>query len=225
MRSVSRPPTVLSVVLLAGLVLAVALACKKKNEPSPATLARAAELEPKVTQLLAQVASLSAKSKADTTVAAGGDPKIRTVPVAVIGDAFLADPTRTAGGDELDLSDPSLSVCKYIVDSAQVKDDDIKNLETCVRFEYVAVIHQNSFTPPKAESGSSYTPGRFSGSVKVFHLASGELRALYSLDVSQSDQLELTSKPGEKPPAHEWERQAMAYLKNHVREAALEKIP
>lgn len=52
----SPRPSLLSVALLACLVLAVALACKKKNAPSPETVARAAELKPKAVRLLAQIA-------------------------------------------------------------------------------------------------------------------------------------------------------------------------
>jgi hypothetical protein len=215
---------VLSVAFVACFLLAVALACKKKNEPSPATVARAAELKPKVTQLLAQVASLSAKAKSPTGAVTALAQKPNPGTVAVIGATFLEKPNRTADTSELDLRDPVLSVCQYIVDRTQIQNDDIKNLEDCTRLEYAAVIQQGSFTPPDADDGRSYTPGRFSGSVLLFHLSTGELRGIHSLDVSQSDQLELTSKPGQKPEAYEWRQQAMAYLKNHVREAALKKL-
>ncbi len=220
----SSRPSVLFVALLACFVLAVALACKKKNQPSPETVARAAELKPKATQLLVQVASLSAKAKSANAVDAVLAEKPYPGTVAVIGDTFLEEPNRIALTEELDLGDPVLSVCKYIVDNTQTKDEDIENLENCLRFEYVAVIQQSSFTPPDADNGSSYTPGRFSGSVVLFHLPTGEVRGLYSLNVSQSDQLELTSKPGEKPQAHEWRKQAMYYLKSRIREATLEQI-
>ena len=215
---------VLSVALVACFLLPVALACKKKkNEPSPATVARAAELKPKVTQLLAQIASLSAKSKSQTGADTGLAQKPSPGTVAVIGDTFLEKPNRTTDTGELDLSDPVLSVCEYIVERTQINDEDIKSLEACSNVAYAAVIHQRDFTPPDADDGRTYTPGRFSGDVLVFHLATGELRGRYSLDVSQSDQLELTSKSGQKPAAHEWRKQAMDYLKNHVREAALKK--
>lgn len=55
-------------------------------------------------------------------------------------------------------------------------------------------------------------------------MATGEIRGRHSLYVSQSDQLELTSKSGQKPAAHEWRQQAKAFLKNHVREAVLKKL-
>lgn len=222
--STSSRRSALSVALVACFVLAVTLACKKKNEPSPATVARAAELKPKITQMLTQVASLSSKSKSATTAPTTLAQKPYPGTVAVIGDTFLEKPNRTADPAELDLSDPMLAVCKYVVDATQIQNDDIKNLEACARFEHAAVIQQRSFSPPDADDGSTYTPGRFSGEVMVFHLATGELRARYSLDVSQADQLELTSKPGQKPAAHEWRKQAMAYLKNHVRDAALKKM-
>lgn len=214
----------LSVALVACFVLSVALACKKKNEPSPATLARAKELVPKVTQLLGQVAGLSAKAKSPPGADAAQPQKPSPGSVAVIGETFLEKPNRTTDPAELDLGDPALSVCQYIIDRKQVQDDDIKNLEACARIEYVAVIQVRDFTPPDADDGRSYTPGRFSGQMLLFHLATGEIRGRNSLDVTQSDQLELTSKPGQKPAAHEWRKQAMSYLKNHVREAALKKL-
>lgn len=223
MRAASRPFR-LTVVLVGCLLLAVTLACKKKKESSPATVARAAELKPKVSQVLTQVASLGAKVKSDTAAVATPGPKPAFGTVAVIGETFLEKPNRATDSSELDLGDPSLSVCRYILDATRVEDDDIKSLEACARYEYAAVLKQGSFSPPDADDGSSYTPGRFSGSILVFHLATGELRALHSIDVSQSDQLELTSKSGQKPAAHEWRKQAMAYLKNHVREAALKKL-
>lgn len=210
--------------LLACLLFAVALACKKKKEPSPETVAKAAELKPKVTEALARIARLSAKTKSETGSGTGFSEKPWPVKIAVTGEKFLEDPHRTTEAAELDLGDPMLSVCKYIVDATQIKDDDIKSLETCAQFEYVAVIREQSFSPPEAEDGRSYTPGSFSGDVLVYHLATGELRANKSVSVTQSDQLELTSERGQKPAAHEWRKQAMAFMKNHVRKAALDAL-
>jgi len=120
----SSPRSLRSVLLLACFVLAVALACKKKKEPSAATVARAAELKPKVTQVLAQVASLSAKAKSDPPSAPalvlGAKPAFGTV--SVLGEKFLEKPNLT--GEELDLSDPVLAVCKYVIDRGQVQDDE-----------------------------------------------------------------------------------------------------
>ncbi|MCC6901738.1 MAG: hypothetical protein IT377_22395 [Polyangiaceae bacterium] len=213
-----------SVVLLACVLLAAVLACKSKKGPSPATVARAAELKPKVTQVLAQVASLSAKVKSGSAAAAAAPgQKLTWGTVTVTGENHLEDPKNTST-DVLDLGDPVLSVCKYIVDGRQIADDDIKSLEACARYEYAAVIRQSSYTPPDASGGSTYTPGTFSGSVLVFHLATQELRDQHSLSVSQSDQLELTSKKGEKPAEHEWRKQATAYLQRHVRAAAEKTI-
>lgn len=206
------------------MVVAVALACKKKKEPSPATVARAAELKPKVTQVLAQVASLSAKTKAVSPSAPAlvltAKPAFGTV--SVLGEKFLEKPN--SDNEELRIKDPVLSVCRYVVDQKVVQDDDIKSLEACARYEFAAVIRQSSYTQPDADEGTSYKPGSFSGDLLVFHLATGELRGLYSLSVSQDDQLELTSKPGEKPKAHEWRQQAIAYLEKNIRAEAEKQV-
>jgi hypothetical protein len=57
----SRRRSLLLSALLLCLVLGVSLACKKKKDPSPATVARAAELKPKATERLAQIAGLAGK--------------------------------------------------------------------------------------------------------------------------------------------------------------------
>ena len=106
----------------------------------------------------------------------------------------------------------------------KIKDEDIKSLEACSRFEYAGVIRQSSYTQPDADDGRTYTPGRFSGDLLLFHLPTGELRGHHSLSVSQSDQLELTSKPGQKPAAHEWRQQAVAYLQRHILEEAQKQL-
>jgi hypothetical protein len=41
---------------------------------------------------------------------------------------------------ELDLGDPTLSVCRYVLDATRVNDDDIESLEACSRFEYALAI-------------------------------------------------------------------------------------
>jgi hypothetical protein len=214
--------SLLSSALLLCLVLGVSLACKKKKEPSPATVARAAELKPKATERLAQIAGLAAKIKSDLPAApATLTPRPYPATVAVIGEKYLEDPHRSSSGDELDLSDAGVSVCKYVVANPKVQDDDIKNLEDCSRLEYAAVIHQSSFTAPEAQDNSTYKPGQFSGSVLVFHLASGELRSRFSIDVTQDQSLKLSGKAPEK---HEWEKQAMAYLRRNVQEAVQKKL-
>jgi hypothetical protein len=139
----------------------------------------------------------------------------------VIGEKFLEDPQRSSSGEELDLSDAGVSVCKSIVANPQVQDDDIKNLEDCSRLEYAAVIRESHFTAPEAQDNSTYKPGQFRGDVLVFHLASGELRARFSVDVSQDQSLKLSGKSPEK---HEWEEQAMAYLRRNVQEAVQKKL-
>jgi hypothetical protein len=187
-------------------------------------VARAAELKPKVTQVLAQVASLSPKVKsASPASAAEPAQKPSYGTVSVTGENYLEKPNDKSA-DGLDLGDPVLSVCKSIIESTQIQDDDIKSLEACARYEYAAVIRKSSYTAPEANQDGTYSPGTFSGEVLVFHLASGELRGFHTLFVSQSDQLELTSKKGDKPPPHEWRHQAEAYLRQHVREAAGKKI-
>jgi hypothetical protein len=129
--------------VLACLVLFTAIGCKKKRPPpSAATVARAADLKPKATQRLAQLATLKAKTKSEPQTASDTPlaKKLWPVKVAVIGESFLDNPNRSTDVSEFDLSDATVSVCKSILEATQVQDDDIKSLEDCSGLEYAAVI-------------------------------------------------------------------------------------
>src|SRR5688572_21076859 len=143
-RSLSR------VIVLIAILVCALLACKRKESQggsgSGSLSDRAAKLKPDAKKRLAQLAALGPKVKAEAAVTSdrpvAAKPSRKTV--AIIGEPFLTDPSRSASGDELGFNNTLLSLCKYRAEEEPKTEDDVKYLEECVALKIVAVVRQKS---------------------------------------------------------------------------------
>lgn len=219
-RSTSLVNPLVSTALLACLVVAVALACKKaKPGLSPAAAAQVEKLKPEVKLKLTQVASLESKTKSVPHTSTD-EPPTTVVSPAIIDESRLANPAKSSS-DAIEFHDSLLSVCKSNAEATSLKDDDVQWLERCSKLETVAVVRQRNFVRPEVdERTKTFKPGKFEGDVLVFHLPSAELRGRFALDVENDDKLELKGNPQK----HEWERFAESELKTKVKSEIQAKL-
>jgi hypothetical protein len=170
---------------------------------------------PAVKQRLQTIAALAAQVKD----APGGKGPLekKHVRIEIIGESWLQDPEQSSSSEGVDLHSTLLSLCKGYVTNQTVTDDSAKYLEECSKLEYVAVVRTRSFTKPTINmQAKSYDPGKFSGEVLVFSLPKGELSASYSVEATNSEELELDEK---NPHEGHWYRQAMADLSSNAKSA------
>lgn len=214
-----------SALCAALLVGATLLACKKKApEPAPAPapsatvspdLESAKKLQPDIKKLMGRVSDMAAKARKEPKVRADRPfkTKLEDGKYIIVGDKWLDDPHRKAGDDELDLGVTVLSLCAYAAKDDELEANDLKYMQECLGWDYMAVVRQRSLTPPKVKLDSdSFDAGSFVGDLLLFDLDTGNIVGRYQMNITNSDKL--TYQEG-KPEA-EWQELAKRDLLENV---------
>jgi len=214
------------VILLTAMLVCALLACKRKESQggSGSLSDRAAALKPDAKKRLAQVAALAPKVKAEAAVtsnkAVAVKPPRKTV--AITGEQWLTDPSRSMPGDELRFDNTLLSLCKHSTEREPNSQSDIKYLEECAALRIVAVVRQRSLKRPKIQMKSkTYDQGDLKLDVLVYELETATLIGAYDVQVTNDLQLEM---PGAEQSEEDWLSLAMSDLKVNAETKIEEKL-
>jgi hypothetical protein len=223
--------------VLIAVFLGALLACKKKtaSDPAPSVSTespdakRFKELVPKVKTLVGKLPAMAEKAKAEPPVKSDRPltSKLEKSKLAVVGDKWLGDTHRSASDGELDLDDATLSLCAYAIDKkvestkdSEVK-DDVKYLEQCLAWEYVAVVRARKVTLPKIKLASkSFDPGEVEGDLLLFGVSDATIQARYRFRTTNSDEL----KWFEGKPEKDWAEESMRDLARNLKGVIQERL-
>lgn len=211
---------------VALLVGATLLACKKKTPapaaPAPAPTATASpdveaakKLQPDIQKFTTRVSDMAAKARKEPKVRADKafKTKLEEGKFVIVGDKWLTDPHRKAGDDELDLGVTVLSLCAYTAKDDDLEAGDLKYMQECLGWDYMAVVRPRSLTLPKVKLDTdSFDPGSFLADLLLFDLDTGSIVGRYQMNITNSDKL--TYQEG-KPEA-EWQDLAKRDLLENV---------
>jgi hypothetical protein len=214
-----------------ALLSAVLLACKKKEAPAPSTetptvstaIARHAELVPKLKARMEMLASIGKTSKSEPKLKKEKPlaTKLDKNELVIIGDKWLDDVHRDPDADEVDLEDTNLSLCEYAIREQAPDDDDVKYMQECLAWKYVAVIRPRKILFPVIKMASkTFEPGQLDGDLLLFDLSSGEIAGRYLLGITNSDEL----KWFEGKPEEDWKTESKRDLVENVRAVIEERL-
>lgn len=218
-------------VMVVALLMLALLACKKKREPdttptiqtvSPTAL-RANELKPKVKARIDKLAGIATKAKSEPKVKKERPfkPKLEKDKFIVLGDKWLEDVHYEPTAEEIDLDNTTLSLCEYALKDATSTDDQVGYMETCLQWEYVAVVRPKKITLPVIKMQTkSFDPGLLEGDLLLFDLASGDIVGRYVLRITNSDTLSWF----EGTPEKEWQDKSKRDLVENVRGVIEERL-
>jgi len=224
-------------ILLIATFLGALLACKKKTASDPAPTVttespdakRFKELVPKVKTLVGKLPGMDEKAKAESPVKSDRPlaTKLENAKVVIVGDKWLGDTHRSAGDGELDLGDATLSLCAHAIGKkvestkdSEIK-DDVKYMEQCLAWEYVAVVRARKLTTPKIKMASkSFAPGGVEGDVLLFGVSDATIQARYRFHTTNSDEL----KWFEGKPEKEWADESMRDLAKNLKGVIEERL-
>ncbi len=218
--------------LMIALIVGALLACKKKPPPevTPATTAtvspavdEAKKLLPLAKEHLGRIAGLAKKAKSEPAVASDRPfaTKLEAKTFVILGEKWLADASRDAAKDELDLGNTVLRICASTVYIDSPKEEDAKYLKECLAWEYVAAIRTRKVAYPVVKLGTkSFDAGDVQGDMLLFHVATGALKGRYAMHTTNAD--EITGF--EEKPESEWQSTANRDLLENLVGVAEEKL-
>lgn len=210
--------------VFALVVIGALLACKKKEAPTETTepvktespnVAKGKALQPVLKTRLGQITAVSKKVKSEPAVKKDQPfkTKLEKTQYFILGAPWLDNPGRPHDENELDLDDTTFFICTNRGEQTEFTDDELKWMQECIDWKYIAVVRPKKVTVPKIKLDSkSFEPGQFDGDLLLFELSTGNIVGRYQMGITNSDKLTYLEGKSEK----EWEKESMNDLLENV---------
>lgn len=207
-------------------VLIAVTACQKReapvssSEPTAAAtespdVAQAKKEQPKLKAMMDKMPDIAKKASTEPPVKVSQPlaTKLENAKFAIIGQKWVTEPFRDPAPDELDFDHSVFSICSSTATDEKLDAEDLKYMQECLAWEYLAVVRPRGVTMPKVKlAEKSFEAGSCTGDVLLFELKSGEVKGRYTMNITNSDEISNFQGSSDK----DWQDQAKRDLLENV---------